>query len=139
MMAALMQLQIITPDRALCDMPVGRVRLRTAEGEMTVLPKHIPLTVMMVPGVVEFLDEDNHIRKAAVHDGFVEIQPDRVTIMAEIAEWPEDIDLERAKKALARARERITSPGPDTDMARARRAWNRAKARIETLAREEVK
>ena len=56
--------------------------------------------------------------------------------MAEIAEWPEEVDLDRAKAALSRARERITNPGPDTDIARARRAWARAAARIELLTRE---
>ena len=135
-MGALMQLQIITPDRVLCDEPAKIVEMRTAEGEITVFPGHIPVTVMMVPGIVHITMEDDSIRRAAVHDGFVELQPDKITIMAEIAEWPEDIDLERAKEALARARERIATPSADTDMPRARRAWERAKTRIELLTRE---
>ena len=128
-MEALMQLQIITPDRLMCDESVKMVEMRTAEGEIGVLPGHIPVTVMMAPGVT-------HIRHIAIHDGFVEIQPDKISIMAEIAEWPEEVDLDRAKAALSRARERITNPGPDTDVARARRAWARAAARIELLTRE---
>ena len=109
-MEALMQLQIITPDRLMCDESVKMVEMRTAEGEIGVLPGHIPVTVMM--------------------------EPDKISIMAEIAEWPEEVDLDRAKAALSRARERITNPGPDTDIARARRAWARAAARIELLTRE---
>lgn len=122
-MEALMQLQIITPDRLMCDESVKMVEMRTAEGEIGVLPGHIPVTVMMAPGVTHITKADGSIRHIAIHDGFVEIQPDKVSIMAEIAEWPEEVDLDRAKAALSRARERITNPGPDTDIARARRAW----------------
>ena len=135
-MEALMQLQIITPDRLMCDESVKMVEMRTAEGEIGVLPGHIPVTVMMAPGVTHITKADGSVRHIAIHDGFVEIQPDKVSIMAEIAEWPEEVDLDRAKAALSRARERITNPGPDTDIARARRAWARAVARIELLTRE---
>lgn len=135
MEGALMQLQIITPDRILCDEPVKMVEMRTAEGEIGVLPGHIPVTVMMVPGVAHITTAEGK-RHIAVHDGFVEIQPDRVTIMAEMAEWPEDIDLKRAEEALARAREHFMHPDENTDVPRARRAWERAKTRIELKTRE---
>ena len=135
MEGALMQLQIITPDRILCDEPVKMVEMRTAEGEIGVLPGHIPVTVMMVPGVAHITTAEGK-RHIAVHDGFVEIQPDRVTIMAEMAEWPEDIDLKRAEEALARAREHFMHPDENTDVSRARRAWERAKTRIELMTRE---
>lgn len=135
MEGALMQLQIITPDRILCDEPVKMVEMRTAEGEIGVLPGHIPVTVMMVPGVAHITTAEGK-RHIAIHDGFVEIQPDRVTIMAEMAEWPEDIDLKRAEAALARAREHFMHPDENTDVPRARRAWERAKTRIELMTRE---
>ena len=135
-MEALMQLQIITPDKMMCDEPVKMVEMRTAEGEMGVLPGHIPVTVMMIPGVAHITTADGSIRHIAIHDGFVEIQPDRVSIMAELAEWPEDIDLDRAKEALARARERFMHPDENTDVPRAKRAWARAKTRIELVTRE---
>ena len=111
-MEALMQLQIITPDRLMCDESVKMVEMRTAEGEIGVLPGHIPVTVMRAPGVTHITKADGSIRHIAIHDGFVEIQPDKISIMAEIAEWPEEVDLDRAKAALSRARERITNPGP---------------------------
>ena len=132
-MEALMQLQIITPDRLMCDESVKMVEMRTAEGEIGVLPGHIPVTVMMAPGVTHITKADGSIRHIAIHDGFVEIQPDKISIMAEIAEWPEEVDLDRAKAALSRARERITNPGPDTDVARARRAWARAQLELNYL------
>lgn len=134
-METMMQLQIITPDRLLCDEPVRMVEMRTAEGEIGVLPGHIPVTVMMVPGVAHITTAKG-VRHVAIHDGFVEIRPDRVTIMAELAEWPEDIDVERAKAALARARERFMEPDENTDIPRARRAWERAKTRIELISRQ---
>ena len=110
-----MQMQIITPDRILSDEPVKMVEMRTAEGEIGVLPGHIPVTVMMVPGVAHITTAEGK-RHIAIHDGFVEIQPDRVTIMAEMAEWPEDIDLKRAEAALARAREHFMHPDENTDV-----------------------
>ena len=88
-MEALMQLQIITPDHLMCDESVKMVEMRTAEGEIGVLPGHIPVTVMMAPGVTHITKADGSIRHIAIHDGFVEIQPDKISIMAEIAEWPE--------------------------------------------------
>ena len=92
-MEALMQLQIITPDRLMCDESVKMVEMRTAEGEIGVLPGHIPVTVMMAPGVTHITKADGSIRHIAIHDGFVEIQPDKISIMAEIAEWPEGVSL----------------------------------------------
>ena len=81
-MEALMQLQIITPDRLMCDESVKMVEMRTAEGEIGVLPGHIPVTVMMAPGVTHITKADGSIRHIAIHDGFVEIQPDKISIMA---------------------------------------------------------
>ena len=62
--------------------------MRTAEGEIGVLPGHIPVTVMMAPGVTHITKADGSIRHIAIHDGFVEIQPDKVSIMAEKLRFP---------------------------------------------------
>ena len=83
-MEALMQLQIITPDHLMCDESVKMVEMRTAEGEIGVLPGHIPVTVMMAPGVTHITKADGSIRHIAIHDGFVEIQPDKVSIMRKL-------------------------------------------------------
>ena len=125
-------LRIITPDRMFYEGDVGMVEFNTTEGEIGVLPGHIPLTVIIKPGILVF-NEGEETKEAALHAGFAEILPDRVTILAEIIEWPGEIDEERAEAALNRAKERIAGNKPETDMVRAQAALMRAIARIEVL------
>ena len=108
------------------------IEFNTTEGEIGVLPGHIPMTVIIKPGVLTITEKDE-VKEAALHSGFVEILPDRMTILAEVVEWPGEIDLERAEAAKRRAEERIKSHTPETDMARAETALMRAIARIQVL------
>lgn len=126
------QLRIITPDRVFYEGNVEMVEFNTTEGQIGVLPGHIPLTVIVKPGILN-IHEAEGVREAALHAGFVEILPDGVTILAEIIEWPEEIDEGRAAAALRRAEERLRSKTPETDIARAETALQRAIARIEVL------
>ena len=98
-------------------------------GEMGVYANHIPLTTILAPGVVK-IHNDGQVKKAAVMGGFIEIQKDRITVMAENAEWPDEIDVERAKAAKKRAEERLQKKETGLDMARAEAALKRAMARI---------
>ncbi len=125
-------LRVITPDRIFYEGDVEMVEFNTTEGEIGVLPGHIPLTVIIKPGILLFEDGEEE-KEAALHAGFAEILPDRVTILAEIIEWPGEIDEERAEAALNRAKERIAEHKPETDMVRAQAALLRAMARIEVL------
>ena len=125
-------LRVITPDRMFFEGDVDMVEFNTTEGEIGVLPGHIPLTVIVKPGILIFQDGEEE-KEAALHSGFAEILPDSVTILAEIIEWPEEIDEHRAEEALHRAQERIASHKPETDMVRAQAALMRAMARIEVL------
>lgn len=125
-------LRIITPDRMFFEGDVDMVEFNTTEGEIGVLPGHIPLTVIIKPGILVFNDGEGE-KEAALHSGFAEILPERVTILAEIIEWPEEIDEQRAEAALHRAKERIAGNKPETDMVRAQAALMRAMARIEVL------
>lgn len=126
------QLRIITPDRVFYEGKAEMVEFNTTEGEIGILPGHIPLTVIVKPGVLCVHEEEGE-REAALHSGFAEILPDRVTILAEIIEWPEEIDENRAESALHRAEERLRTKAPETDVARAELALRRAMARIEVL------
>lgn len=126
------RLRIITPDRVFYEGEAEMVEFNTTEGEIGVLPGHIPLTVIVKPGILNIYEPDGE-KNAALHAGFAEILQDQVTILAEIIEWPEEIDEERAKEALQRAEERLKSPTPETDIARAETALHRAIARIEVL------
>lgn len=93
-------LRIITPDRIFYENQVKMVEFNTTEGEIGVLPGHIPLTVIVKPGILD-ITEAGGDKMAALHAGFAEILPDRVTILAEVVEWPEEIDGERASAAAA--------------------------------------
>ena len=75
------------------------------------------------------------MRKAALMAGFIEILQDQVTIMAEVAEWPEDIDVKRADEARIRAERRLKDRYPGTDVMRAELALRRAIVRLETKAK----
>ncbi len=125
-------LRIITPDRVFYENQVKMVEFNTTEGEIGVLPGHVPMTVIIKPGILDITEAEGD-KEAALHAGFAEILQDRVTILAEVVEWPEEIDAERAEAALERARKRLGSRTPETDLARAETALQRAMARIEVL------
>lgn len=125
-------LRIITPDRLFYEGDVEMVEFNTTEGEIGVLPGHIPLTVIVKPGILVITEKDGE-REAALHAGFAEILPEGITILAEIVEWPDEIDMHRAEEAMNRAKERLASKTPETDVARAETALLRAMARIEIL------
>lgn len=127
-----MKLQVICPDRIFYDGEVSLVELTTTEGEIGVYPRHIPLTGILAPGVMA-ITENSQMKIAAVHSGFVQILPEKVTVMAEVAEWPDEIDLDRAQAAKERAQERMKAKDNSTDIARAETALQRAMARINTL------
>ena len=126
------KLRIITPDRLFYEGDVEMVEFNTTEGEVGVLAGHIPMTVILKPGVLTITEQDE-TKEAALHAGFAEILGDKVTIMAEIVEWPEEIDLARAEAAKERAEERIRNVDPDVDKVRAETALMRAVARITVL------
>ncbi len=125
-------LRIITPDRIFYENEIEMVEFNTTEGEVGVLPGHIPLTVIIKPGILYISEQDGE-KEAALHAGFAEILPDRVTILAETIEWPDEIDEKRAEAAKERAEERLRSRTPETDIARAETALLRAVARIQVL------
>ena len=126
------RLQIITPERIFFDQDAYMVEFNTTEGEIGVYANHIPLTTIIKPGILT-IRMDGEAKEAALHSGFVEILPDRVTILAEVIEWPEEINRQRAEAAMERAKERIAHPTSQTDIARAQTALMRAMARITVI------
>lgn len=123
-------LRIITPDRTFYEGDVQMVEFNTTEGEIGILKDHIPMTVLISPGVLTItLEEETKV--AALHAGFAEILGDRVTILAEIIEWPHEIDEHRAEEAKARAEERIRAGSDDLDLKRAEISLRRAITRIQ--------
>lgn len=128
----LFTLRIITPDRIFYEGEASMVEFNTTEGEIGVLKGHIPMTVIISPGILTIKEAEGE-KQAALHAGFAEILQDKVVIMAEIVEWPEEIDLERAEDAKERAEERLRSKTPETDILRAETALQRALARIHVI------
>lgn len=125
-------IRIVTPERVFYEGTAFMAEFNTSEGEIGVYAGHIPMTVILKPGVLT-VSEDVGKKKAALHTGFAEILQDQITILAEAAEWPGEIDISRANAARERAEERIRGHRSDTDLARAETALQRAIARIETL------
>ena len=130
----LFTLKIITPDRIFYENQVSMVEFNTTEGEIGVYKRHVPTTVIISPGIVTITEEDG-TKEAALHAGFAEILQDEVVIMAEIIEWPNEIDVSRAEAAKNRAQERLSSKTPETDILRAETALQRALARINVIGK----
>lgn len=131
-MAENFKLKIITPDRVFYEDEVSMVEFNTVEGEVGIYREHIPMTMIIAPGILT-ITEGDEVKEAALHAGFAEVLPDQVTVLAEIIEWPGEIDIHRAEDAKARAEERIREHAPGTDMRRAELSLKRAVARIETV------
>ena len=125
-------LRIITPERIFYEGRAEMVEFNTTEGEIGVLPGHVPLTVILKPGILSIYEPEGE-KNAALHSGFAEILQEQVTILAEVVEWPNEIDHDRAVAAKARAEERLRDRTSETDIARAETALQRAVARIEVL------
>ena len=127
-------LQIISPTRIFFDGDVDMVEMKTSEGEIGVLAGHIPLTVILEPGVLK-IKQENGNKEAALHDGFVKITKNKVTILAESCEWPDEIDVHRAEEAKVRAERRLKSGENGVDMFRAELALKKALTRINLAGR----
>lgn len=124
------QLQVITPERIFYEDDVTMVTFKTSEGEIGVKKNHIALTTPLVSGLMT-IKYNGSEKKAALHEGFAEITPEQVTILADAAEWANEIDVERASEAKARAEALLEKDSPDIDTIRAKAALLRALTRLE--------
>lgn len=129
-MADIFRVEIITPDRIFYEGEGEFIEFTTAAGEIGVYANHIPMTTVLAPGIVTIHHGEEEI-VAAVHAGFAEILGDKVTLLAEVAEWPNEIDVTRAEAARERAEERIANHTVDIDIKRAEFALRKALIRID--------
>jgi F-type H+-transporting ATPase subunit epsilon len=138
---------IVTPERVLLeDEEVEAVILRTDTGDATFLANHAPLVGAVVPGLCRLQREDGTEERLAVHGGFVQVGDNRVVVLAPIAELADEIDVERAQRALEAAEARLADAtggragptgeeeGADPEVAEAEAAAQRARVRIEVAA-----
>jgi F-type H+-transporting ATPase subunit epsilon len=128
-MADLFRVEIITPERKFYEGDASMVELTTTEGDIGIYRNHIPLTAVVAPGILK-LHEDTGLKEAALISGFIEVLPESVTIMAEVAEWPDEIDINRAEDARIRAERRLKDPTGEIDAMRAELALRRALVRL---------
>ena len=124
-----MKVRIIEPQGEFFNEDATFLEFTTINGRMGVYEDHIPLTTILEPCVVNIHQGDTK-RKAAVLGGFIEVQKKQITILAEDANWPDEIDVERAKAAKKRAQERLDKKESGTDLLRAEASLKRAMARI---------
>lgn len=111
-----LQLRIVTPDRTVVDTPVDAVGALGSEGAFTALPGHVAFLTDLQPGLLWYRNE-GQTRDLAVSGGFIEVCPTHASVLAESAEYLEEIDLERAEKALQRAQERLAQAKADAQKA----------------------
>lgn len=128
-MEGLFTLEVMTPDREFYRGEVSMVEMTTTEGQIGVYKGHIPLTAIAAPGILR-IHEDGEKKEAALISGFVRVMPDSVTILADVVEWPEDIDTARAGQAKDRAERRIRDGGDELDLLKAQMALHRALTRL---------
>ncbi|MGH9254026.1 MAG: F0F1 ATP synthase subunit epsilon [Vicinamibacterales bacterium] len=127
-------LEIVTPDRALVRGEVDEVQLPGSEGYLGVLPGHAELLATLKVGELWYrIGQEKHY--LAIAGGFLEVLPDRVTVLAQIAERAQDIDLARAEAARQRAEERLARPAQEIDLDRARVALMKALIRLQVATR----
>jgi F-type H+-transporting ATPase subunit epsilon len=123
------QLEIVTPVRLLVNDTAEEAQIPGLSGYLGILPGHAPLITELAVGVITY-KSNGTTHTLSVAWGFAEVLPDKVTILAETAERPQEIDVERAEKAIERAEERLKSSDPDVDFTRAEDARQRAETRL---------
>lgn len=127
-------LEIVTPDRSVVADKVDEVEIPGADGYFGVLPGHTPLLSTLRVGELWFR-KGTEKYYLSIAFGFAEVLPDRVTILAELAERADEIDVARAEAAKRRAEDRIAKPPADIDFERARLALLKAVIRLQVSTR----
>ena len=125
-----LRLEFVTPERAIAHEDVDEVELPGEEGFFGVLPGHAPLLAALRPGEMWYRKGADKVH-AFLGGGVAEVTPERVSILAPVAERAEDIDLARAEAAKRRAEERLAKPIADVDFERARISLLRAISRLD--------
>jgi F-type H+-transporting ATPase subunit epsilon len=127
-------LEIVTPDRSVVTERVDEVEIPGAEGYFGVLPGHTPMLATLKVGELWYR-KGSETFYVSIAFGFAEVLPDRVTILAELAERPEEIDVARAEAARRRAEERLAAPAAAIDFERARIALLKSLVRLQVSTR----
>ncbi|TDT62395.1 ATP synthase F1 subunit epsilon [Fonticella tunisiensis] len=126
--------KIVTPEKSFFEGDVDSILLDTTTGRVEILANHIPYAAGIVPTVLK-IKKDDEVKYAALSGGLLEFKDNRAIVLSNSAEWPEEIDVERAKKAKERAEERLKSGDKRVNKERAKLALRRAEARLKAVER----
>ena len=130
-MAEQLHLEVVTPERRLLSEQVNSVTVPGRGGELGILPGHAPLISDLQAGVLSY-DEDGTTFQLLVSGGFVEVSDDKVSVLAEVAERPEEIDVERARRAREQSEKQLSSlSGSEEEFEEARAKLERAMVRLQ--------
>jgi F-type H+-transporting ATPase subunit epsilon len=124
------QLDIVTPEKRVYSGAVERFQGSGTEGSFGVLARHAPMLTSLKTGQLTFLDKSGKVRRMATSGGFAEVGDNQVTVLAETAEFAEEIDVARAQAARSRAQERLEKQEEGMDLVRAQAALSRALNRL---------
>jgi len=132
------ELRIVSADRSLVNEQADEVEIPGSDGYFGVLPGHTPLLALLGAGELWYRQgREKHYLLIAF--GFAEVQPDQVTILAEVAERPDEIDVSRAEAARRRAEERLARPVIDMDAERARISLLKSLIRLQVASRARIR
>ena len=132
-MADTLQLEIVTPEKLVVNEAVEEVQIPGLGGYLGILPGHAPLITELAVGVITYRAQ-GVTKNLSVAWGFAEVLPEKVTMLAEAAERPEEIDVARAQKAKERAEELLKSGNSELDYDRAQDALKRAETRLQVAS-----
>lgn len=133
------KLEIVTPERVFLSETVEMVVVKTPQGELGVLAGHIPLVVAIAVGPVKVKKSDGEELTAVLTEGFMEVRQDKTIIFTDTAEWPHEIDANRAEAARKRAEERLAMKQSEVEYIRSQAALSRAMARLKVKGRDSSK
>ncbi len=133
-MANKIRLDIVTPDRMVYSDEVNMVIARATDGDLGILPGHAPLIAGLTVWPLRIMKDEGE-QQLSLCGGFIEVRPQKITVLASCAEMPEEIDIKRAEAAKERAESRLRS-GSDIDVERAEMALRRAMMRLQVAERK---
>ena len=132
------KLEIVTPEKVAYSEPISVLEAPAIDGLIGILPRHAPLVTALEIGVLQ-VQKDNDKFMISISEGFMEVKPEQINVVVRTAELPKEIDVERAKKAKARAEKRLESKDKKIDAARARAALERAIARLKVADHHNIR
>ena len=129
-MAHKIKLEVVSPEKTVFSDDVNMVIARSTGGEIGILPNHAPLIASLTTDFFRILTDDGE-KTLVVTGGFIEVQPKKITVIAVTAETPEEIDVDRAQKALERAKERMRQKQSIREYYMSQASMARALARLQ--------